>query len=286
MVRIRGIIIYILRKYGELSFPIIARLLGNRDHTTIIHAYKKINGEIIHNNNFDIDFRKLISTARNLKENREQMKKFLVSNILLTIEKRKIDSRTSGLVKISDRNIKALELYREGLTLESIGNIIKVTRERVRQIICNTIKQIAINESISKGTEFNYEIALTEEKNRRKTITKKDKPIKVRKEKTWSRHYFACESCGTITIPHFRNGLCENCGGRSISGELRENMIQEHENKCDHCGISRDQARINYGRDFYLSRQEKSVLCIKCHQTTTGKRLGDFKKNKWRMFYK
>lgn len=286
VVRIRGIIIYILRKYGELSFPVIARLLGNRDHTTIIHSFKKKSAEMTSSNGFDIDFKKLIATARDLKENREQMKKLLVSGILLFNEKRNLHLKIPKPIEIPDRNMKALELYREGLTLEKVGNIIKVTRERVRQIIRNTIKQIAINESISKGVEFNYEIALAEEKNRRKTITKKDKPIKVRKEKTWSRHYLACESCGTIAIPHFRNGLCENCGGRSISGEVRENMILGHENKCDHCGISRDEARINYGRDFYLSRQEKSVLCIKCHQTTTGKRLGDFKKNKWRMFYK
>lgn len=87
-------------------------------------------------------------------------------------------------------------------------------------------------------------------------------------------------------MPHFKEGLCEDCGGSSIGGELREKIITEHNDECDHCGISRDEAKIKYGRDFYLSRTDKSVLCKRCHLNTTGKKLGDSRKYKWRMFYK
>src|SRR3990167_1590075 len=36
----RDSIVYLLREYGNLSYPMIGRLI-NRDHTTVIHSYKK-----------------------------------------------------------------------------------------------------------------------------------------------------------------------------------------------------------------------------------------------------
>jgi chromosomal replication initiator protein len=40
---------YLLREDLKNSFPTIARKLGNRDHTTILHAYNKISKDIIKN---------------------------------------------------------------------------------------------------------------------------------------------------------------------------------------------------------------------------------------------
>lgn len=284
----RDIIIYFLREYGEMSFPAIGVLL-DRDHSTIIYSYKKVKSKIKFDEKFQTKFETLIEKVKLLKKRKIHEKQALFSKISTSksffpyLKKSKTNFKFK---EISNRNMKILQLYREGLTLEKIGSTIKLTRERVRQIINCTIKQIAINESVSKGTQFNYVVALNEEKNKRKSVINKDKPIKIIKQKTWSRYHLACESCKTIIIPHFRNGLCENCGGRSISGEVRENMINEHKNKCDYCGISRDEAHINYGRDFYLSRLNKSVLCKKCHMIKTGKKLGDLRKKKWRTFYK
>ena len=46
IVRPRQMIMYLLREYGGMSFPAIGRLVGNRDHTTVIHSYVKIKNEI------------------------------------------------------------------------------------------------------------------------------------------------------------------------------------------------------------------------------------------------
>jgi chromosomal replication initiator protein len=46
IVRPRQVIMYLLREELKASFPFIGRKLGNKDHTTVIHAYKKISAEI------------------------------------------------------------------------------------------------------------------------------------------------------------------------------------------------------------------------------------------------
>ncbi len=49
LVKPRQIIMYLLREDLKNSFSMIARKLGNRDHTTILHAYNKISKDIIKN---------------------------------------------------------------------------------------------------------------------------------------------------------------------------------------------------------------------------------------------
>ncbi len=49
LVKPRQIIMYLLREYLKYSFPTIARKLGGRDHTTIMHAYNKISRELLKN---------------------------------------------------------------------------------------------------------------------------------------------------------------------------------------------------------------------------------------------
>jgi chromosomal replication initiator protein len=49
LVKPRQIIMYLLREDLKNSFSMIARKLGNRDHTTILHAYNKISRDIIKN---------------------------------------------------------------------------------------------------------------------------------------------------------------------------------------------------------------------------------------------
>lgn len=48
-VKPRQIVMYLLREDLKNSFPSIARRLGNRDHTTILHAYNKISKDLIKN---------------------------------------------------------------------------------------------------------------------------------------------------------------------------------------------------------------------------------------------
>ena len=49
LVKPRQIVMYLLREEFKYSYTNIAEKIGNRDHTTIIHAYKKINKEIEEN---------------------------------------------------------------------------------------------------------------------------------------------------------------------------------------------------------------------------------------------
>lgn len=42
IVYIRQITMYILREYFNISYPAIGKEIGNRDHTTVMHAYEKI----------------------------------------------------------------------------------------------------------------------------------------------------------------------------------------------------------------------------------------------------
>lgn len=46
VVRPRQVIMYILREDFGVSFPSIGEKLGGRDHTTVIHSYEKIKGEV------------------------------------------------------------------------------------------------------------------------------------------------------------------------------------------------------------------------------------------------
>ncbi len=50
VVKPRQIIMYILRKDFNVSYPSIGEKLGGRDHTTVIHSCKKISGELENNN--------------------------------------------------------------------------------------------------------------------------------------------------------------------------------------------------------------------------------------------
>ncbi|NLA08396.1 MAG: chromosomal replication initiator protein DnaA [Parcubacteria group bacterium] len=49
LVKPRQIVMYFLREYLKYSLPTIARKMGNRDHTTVLHAYNKISQELTKN---------------------------------------------------------------------------------------------------------------------------------------------------------------------------------------------------------------------------------------------
>jgi chromosomal replication initiator protein len=48
IVRARQIIMFVLREDFNESYPSIGAKLGGKDHTTVIHSYEKIKGELIH----------------------------------------------------------------------------------------------------------------------------------------------------------------------------------------------------------------------------------------------
>lgn len=290
IVRMRDIMVYVLREYANLSFPVIAMIIGNRDHTTVIHSFRKMQELEGSSKDFEIEFQSLILKSKDIKERKDQIDKSLISQLAVSLEKMEKDNiKALSQVEVPERSLQILGYYRQGLTLENIGKIHGVTRERARQIIIRTIKQMAFNESVDTGVHIDFETQLKKEKKIREDAIQSNKPVKepkkyVRKYE-WSLYYESCKVCGTKDIPHFRNGLCEECGNKSITGEAREKIINEHLRKCDLCDIPRDQAIREYKKDFYLSRKMKSVLCRKCFLDMTGKSLGGIRKNKWRMFY-
>lgn len=290
IVRMRDIMVYVLREYGNLSFPVIAKIIGNRDHTTVIHSFRKIQKISASFKDFENEFSDLILKSKEIKERKDQIEKLLINQLALSLEKMEQHKiKKLSQVDIPERSLQILGYYRQGLTLDNIGKIHNVTRERVRQIITRTVKQIVFNESISTGIQVDFETHLKEEKKIREDAIKSNKPVKepkiyVRKYQ-WSLYHESCKMCGTKDIPHFKTGLCEECGNKSISGESREKIISEHLYKCDLCDMPRDEALKEYKKDFYLSRKMKSVLCRKCFLEMTGKSLGGIRKNKWRMFY-
>jgi len=284
----RDIIVYILRVHGGMSFPAIGRLLGGRDHTTIIHAYSKIENKVKNNKEFEEDFSSLIeetkkfkgSTLVSEKASQSIMKYFSSSSSYL--------DKSSLPIQINQRNQKILDLYRQGHVLEDIGKKIGITRERARQIIVKTIKHIAFNESLTTGTKVDFDTLMAKEKESRRLLIESKKPIKQQKPPKvyrWSVYHDACKKCGTTETKHYKHGLCEICGNRSIVGPTREKMIFDHENKCDICDKTREQNYEDNGRDFYLIRKSGSVYCRGCFLEEMGKNLADSRKNRWRMFY-
>lgn len=92
----RNIIIYLLRKYGEMSFPAIGALL-NRDHTTIIYSYGKMKNKVETNPDYEKNFSALIQDALSLKG---QWKKSSWS-----IPRRTLEIQTGSEINTGDRII-------------------------------------------------------------------------------------------------------------------------------------------------------------------------------------
>lgn len=286
VVQPRQIIMYLLREYADMSFPAIGRLMGGRDHTTVIHGYKKIKVQILKDPEIERDLSDAITLARSIRERKLHAEEE-VKRLKEAIQQESTSSSALRIrlpkkpKKIPERDMKILELYREGLTLQNIADTVKLSRERVRQIIERTIERIAINESISSGVEIDVAVLKDEEKRKRKLLIT-PVPVKTKKEYRWSRYYIACKSCGTTTIPHLRKGLCEQCLG-GFRGERREEIIRLHD-KCELCGKSRMETFAAYGRDFYITK-DKKVYCRGCFQKLTAKKLGSYKNYTWSRFY-
>lgn len=192
-----------------------------------------------------------------------------------------------GYKEPDKRSSEILDLYRSGMTLQEIGRIYGVTRERVRQIVKKVIEQVAENESILKGISVDIEVFNDGISKKRREFQESKKiakrPKVVPKEHRWSKYYVACRRCGTTSIPHVKKGLCEECIGIFRAGR-REIIIAKHGSKCDVCGKLRADARVDYGRDLFITK-DKRVLCLGCFRADTGKVLGSHKNYEWSRYY-
>ena len=279
VVEVRDIIVFFLREYAQMSFPAIGKLLGGRDHTTIIHAYRKTQAKVELSRDFKEKFPDLVAKSLLIKERKDYIEQKLIPSVIAGIRLRQ-DAIAPKPKQILPRNLKILELYREGLTLQNIADSVKLSRERIRQVVERTIEQLAINQSISSGVEIDPNVLKDEEKRKRQVlaIPESSEETTRNNEHRWSRYYVECKSCGTTAIPHLRKGLCEQCLG-GFRAERREEIIRQH-NTCELCARSRAEAVALYGRDFYITK-DKRVFCRGCFLKYTGKKLGGYMNHVW-----
>lgn len=217
-------------------------------------------------------FNYLILKNKQIEEGQEELrtKAFELMGYLPRILDKKQSLITKENLKINPRDLNIFKLFRDGLTLDQIGKENNITRERARQIIIKILDKIGLNH----------------EEERVRIHLKRDelKPKKVIKEKKWGAGQFDfCISCNTIEFPHSKHGLCEKCDG-AFSGERRDKIILENDNKCNICDIVREEAIDKYQHDLFITK-EQDVLCKKCFLENTGKKLGSYRNYTWSRFY-
>lgn len=290
----RHVIAYFLREKLHMSYPKIGMKLGARDHTTAIHAWGRVKNNIEKNPKF--------------REEIEQIQNIIFGNDLSTLFKIEKENNKNVVIKekessypipveiwwerilksvkksssniIIEREKSMLEEWHAGQTLEAIGKEWKLTRERVRQIITRAIFR-ELSKKMEEGFEIDIEEFLLQEKNKHKNIrdfknNKRSKEVeKNKKPWVWSRFHSACRKCGTIKIPHHRNGLCKKCCGIRIN---REEIIRKKGGICESCGINRTLCFQKFGRDFYITdsiNKERTdlVLCRSCFLKLMGRKL-------------
>jgi ribosomal protein S14/DNA-binding CsgD family transcriptional regulator len=300
LVKARQIAMYFLREILKESYPKIGKVIGNKDHTTAIHAYKKIKMGSEKRDELREEL-EVISGIINAEELKTLLKPVKTQEIISVVsEEKKEVPQLERIIEtlrkepasfvVTEREKSMLEEWRAGNTLEKIGKEWKVTRERIRQIISRAILREAARK-MNEGFEIDVEEFLRQEKNQHKNIKEKlnDKinlsdENRINKSKRWSRFYARCRQCGTTIIPHRSRGLCQKCYGIVID---REEKIKKRGEKCEHCGTPRNLAFKEYGRDLYVMRVNKNgegfdylVLCRRCFLKIMGKKLGNSRQQK------
>jgi hypothetical protein len=272
----RFIAVYILREKNNRSFPRIAGIL-NRDHTSIIYAYRKI--------------KKKIKKDPELKNEIEYIWSSIKENVsvenLPSVEKKEFQEKfhknqkkffekenARKKIRINSLNKKRDEaIFRSwisGKTLEEIGSKRGLSRERIRQIV-NRENLRKILEKEERGLEIDKDEFISHQKQnhqinlQQKRKEKEGPKLKKKKEvKRWSRYYTQCKKCGTRTIPHYKEGVCEKCY-LGYERKNRNKIILEVGSKCESCGMDRISSFQKFNRDLYITKED-GVLCKDCFQ--------------------
>lgn len=227
---------YIVKERCSLSFPVIGKLLGGRDHSTIMHGYNIIKERI----KSDEDLNKFVTSFGDSPKT-TLLNKIEENSYVSQAEIEKFEpTRESLILKLRPLSIEdderiqfIIRLWDAGWSLDLIGKRMSLTRERVRQIIdkgldyeikrlLNAGKKIDIEKYIQNRKE-KHESAIFEikEGKRKKRENELDK-IKQQKARLremhaqlWSINFSSCKRCGTTEKPHRTNGYCVDCFTRS-----------------------------------------------------------------------
>lgn len=169
----RMVVAYCLRLLENLSFPAIGKILGGRDHTTMMHSCRKIADKIEHDKKFSNRMKLILDSIKGLEPT---ITKLVVADSqeieTSTEEQPQAEEVIEGLMSdyvipknldISPREKIILEEYRKGATLKQIGDEIKLTRERARQLIRKAIlKEIGVK--MQDGFEMDIQEVFNSEK--------------------------------------------------------------------------------------------------------------------------
>jgi len=234
-VKTRQIVAYLAREKLKKSFPVIARILGGRDHTTAIYSYRKIKEKIEREKVFKKEIENILSENYTAEEEKDNIAEIKFPNQEIEIKKPKFIVKLLKDLPIqklslekSIRQSDILKKYKDGRTLEKIGEEYNLTRERIRQIIEKGLIQ-SIGEIIKEGIAVDLKEFLKEEK-RKHLLARFNKHSALKKEfsqskrqKRWSEYYDRCRECGTNIIHHHSHGYCKRCYSRTkIFKELQE----------------------------------------------------------------
>lgn len=222
------------QELGE-SYAKIGREI-NRDHTTVIHSYRAINQKIKDEKGFKefIDQilillrggeyeRNIISENINNIESNSYQKTKQPKN-KETYEGNKLEAKFQRLLsgrlyrENSIRQRDILNKYKNGNTLQEIGDFYDLTRERIRQIVEKGILYEAVN--LSKNghvLDINNFFTQINKKHLENFKVKHGKvpKVKIEKKKKWSKYYDNCRKCSTATIKHASHGYCKWCYHKS-----------------------------------------------------------------------
>lgn len=166
LVEARQVIAYCLRLIGNFSFPVIGEILGGRDHTTIMHACRKIAERIEKEKKFAVRVGIILDRARGMIPTREDAPVHLGEDAQLAPDDDAVGKRAiiTGNLELTERENYFLDKYRKGITLKQIGKENRLSRERIRQIIKKAIMK-EVGAKLNEGFEIDVEEALKGEKN-------------------------------------------------------------------------------------------------------------------------
>ncbi len=218
----RFIFVYLVRNILKFSYPVLGKKLGNRDHTTILHAYKTIERIIKDNIDYSNEVQSIIdsiygvlifeesgSANKVVSESDENENRNHLNQKLKYLE----EASTATINRIN----KITEEWKKGVTLKEIGRRNNISRERVRQIVKDGLLY-DINDIVKQGILVDLNEYYKDEKSRRILIQREQKirnsktrEIIKSKVKRWSEYYDQCRTCGTTNIKHSAHGYCEKC---------------------------------------------------------------------------
>ncbi|MFH1551722.1 MAG: helix-turn-helix domain-containing protein [bacterium] len=218
VVKARQIIIYLIRKILNKSYPFIGRRIGGRDHTTILYSYNKIKKEIKRNKELKKDIIDIISSIINdlgiifkikgrdestkkkfkfkkkdKNSNFEEILEFVISRGGGRVKTcKKVKGQLTIIKSIKDisklkleprlfiRQDNILQKYKEGWTLKEIGTRYKLTRQRIQQIVERGLVHSS-REILKQGIELDLSEFLKEEKSKHTLLVWKKHGI-IKKE--------------------------------------------------------------------------------------------------------